>query len=141
MIKLMEDIQVTKNFKLDEFVNHLKDGNYLKIDLDLVYMLQEIRNIVGSINVTSGYRTPEFNKSIGGSSNSYHLEGLAADIKFDFTPWTKETLLKLFSGVGFRNLGIYWNQQGKIDRLHCDIGTSWSNWLKYNDMSYKEYNI
>ena len=140
MIKLMEDIQVTENFKLDEFANHLKDGTYLKIDLDLVYMLQEIRNIVGSIEVTSGYRTPEFNKSIGGSSNSYHLEGLAADIKFDFTPWTKETLLKLFSGVGFQNLGIYW-QGSKIAWIHCDIGTPWSSWSKYGTMAYKEYTI
>ena len=140
MIKLMEDIQVTKNFKLDEFANHLKDGTYLKIDLDLVYMLQEIRNIVGSIEVTSGYRTHEFNKSVGGSSNSYHLEGLAADIKFDFTPWTKETLLKLFSGVGFQNLGIYW-QGSKIAWIHCDIGEPWSSWSKYGTMAYKEYTI
>jgi len=121
MIKLLEDIQVTPNFKLDEFANHLSDGTYLKIDLDLVYKLQELRNIVGEITVTSGYRTPEFNASCGGSSNSYHLDGLAADIKFNFNDWDVYSLTKVLKSIGFINVNFYL-QGSDIQRLHLDIG-------------------
>ncbi|MDB4302087.1 D-Ala-D-Ala carboxypeptidase family metallohydrolase [bacterium] len=141
MIKLLEDVQVTKNFKFDEFSNHLKDGTYLKIEMDLIYKLQQIRDIVGSITITSGFRTETFNKSVGGSSNSYHIEGKAADIRFNFDAWSIETLTKLFSGIGFGNLGIYLNPNNSINRLHCDVGEPWKNWDKYNNMSFKVYHV
>jgi len=141
MIKLMEDVRVTKNFTLDEFANHLSGGTYLKIDLDLIYKLQEIRNIVGPTEITSGYRTPSFNSSVGGSSNSYHLKGIAADVKFGFSVWGVEALKDLFSGIGFNNMGIYLNSQNKIQWIHCDIGTPWSSWSKHNGMSYKIYHV
>lgn len=35
----------------------------------------------GIIRVTSGYRCPELNKAVGGSKNSVHMLGYAADIK------------------------------------------------------------
>lgn len=34
----------------------------------------------GPITVTSGYRSPELNKKVGGVSNSQHMKGEAADI-------------------------------------------------------------
>ncbi|MEN9866232.1 MAG: hypothetical protein RL748_1822 [Pseudomonadota bacterium] len=43
--------------------------------------LEEVRALVGGpIRVSSGYRSPELNKAIGGSGKSAHVEGLAADI-------------------------------------------------------------
>ncbi len=43
-------------------------------------LLQPLRNRYGKpIRVTSGYRCPELNKLVGGSPNSQHMRGEAAD--------------------------------------------------------------
>lgn len=44
-----------------------------------VKLLQPLRNIVGAINVTSGYRCPELNKLVGSNDKSQHLLGEAVD--------------------------------------------------------------
>lgn len=43
-------------------------------------ILDPLREKVGAIRVTSGYRTPEYNKQIGGSPTSQHCKGEAVDI-------------------------------------------------------------
>ena len=44
-------------------------------------VLQPIRNKFGPVTVTSGYRSPEVNKAIGGSTTSDHCFGFAADFE------------------------------------------------------------
>lgn len=44
-------------------------------------LLEPIRERFGAQRVTSGYRCAEFNLSIGGSTDSAHLYGCAADIQ------------------------------------------------------------
>jgi hypothetical protein len=44
-------------------------------------VLQPIRNKFGPVTVTSGYRSPEVNKAIGGSETSDHCFGFAADFE------------------------------------------------------------
>ena len=44
-------------------------------------VLQPVRNRCGPVIVTSGYRSPEVNKSVGGSSTSHHCFGYAADFE------------------------------------------------------------
>lgn len=46
-----------------------------------VNILQPVRDEFGPIYITSGYRSPELNKKIGGSPSSNHLFGYAADIE------------------------------------------------------------
>ena len=49
----------------------------------------EIREKDGKpIIITSGYRCQELNKKVGGKSNSFHLKGLAADLKYSVELWT-----------------------------------------------------
>lgn len=45
-------------------------------------ILQPLRDEIGLISVTSGYRCPKVNSAIGGAVNSQHLKGQAVDIKF-----------------------------------------------------------
>ena len=45
-------------------------------------VIQPLRNGLGAIRVTSGYRSPKLNKAIGGSSKSQHCKGQALDIQY-----------------------------------------------------------
>lgn len=58
-----------------------KDGSEHPIDPTLIKMLEVIRtHFDAPVIVTSGYRSPEYNKRVGGAPNSYHTKGMAADI-------------------------------------------------------------
>ena len=42
--------------------------------------MERVRNLLGSpVQITSGYRSPEVNRAVGGSASSQHCQGLAAD--------------------------------------------------------------
>ena len=46
-------------------------------------ILQPIRDKFGRVKITSGYRSPELNASIGGSKTSHHCYGYAADFEVE----------------------------------------------------------
>ena len=73
--------RVSTNFRVREFA--CQDGSDpIFIDSELVSVLQKIRNHFGkAVTITSAYRTPKHNKSVGGTTYSQHLYGKAADIK------------------------------------------------------------
>ena len=80
-------MRLTKNFILSEF--DCRDGSVMPPDVfsnvaKLAKELQVLRDFIGkSITVNSGYRSPNYNRSIGGASRSQHLLGKAADIRVD----------------------------------------------------------
>lgn len=89
----MERIALSKNFYLDEFTRS-QTAERLGIDMRVnpagvvahnlrrlcVTVLQPLRDALGPVHITSGYRPPKLNRLIGGSPNSQHQYGLAADI-------------------------------------------------------------
>lgn len=84
-------MEIQKNFKMREFA--CKCGcsheSYQVVNiLRLSYALQALRDLIGSpIIIHSGYRCPMHNKAVGGASRSFHMHGLAADIRVpDWTP-------------------------------------------------------
>ena len=125
-VEILKSIQLSRNFTAYEFCNSLDGYAYKLPDISLVTKLQALRDIVGPIEVTSGYRTEEFNAKCGGSPKSYHKKGLAADIKFDFTYWNRSSLTMVLQAIGFTNVNFYFNGYGKITRLHVDIGPTWN---------------
>lgn len=61
-----------------------KDERILDNIYNVLSNLDNIREVYGKpIIITSGYRCPELNAKVGGKSNSQHLKGEAADLKFD----------------------------------------------------------
>lgn len=73
--------KVGQHFKVREFAS--KDGSQVVfIDSYLVSILDILRNQVGKpVYINSGYRTPTRNKEVGGAKYSYHMRGMAADIR------------------------------------------------------------
>ena len=73
------------NFKKAEFkclcgkCNGYGDG----IASSLVKTLQNLRDKYGAVKITSGYRCESHNKKVGGSANSKHMKGQAADFYID----------------------------------------------------------
>lgn len=70
---------------------------------NLIKTLNIIREAWGSpIIVNSGFRNKELNKAVGGSSTSWHLQGMAADIKCSNNKALWDLIVKL-------------NKEGKIN--------------------------
>ena len=76
--------QVSKNFKKREF--RCRDGSDVPKHLmknleELVENLQIIRDHIGvPMRIISGYRSPKYNRKIGGARKSQHMKAKAADI-------------------------------------------------------------
>ena len=90
------DLQLSNNFWLSEFTRSFTADNnniyhQFKIEFNvitnLVYLtsilLQPLREAVGPIRITSGYRCEKVNAIVGGSKKSQHLYGQATDFICD----------------------------------------------------------
>ena len=86
-------MRLSKNFVLSEITrsNTAKrlgiDNEPTKKDLEnlqriVTNLLQPLRNHLGPIRISSGYRSKELNRAIGGSNKSQHSKGEAVDIQF-----------------------------------------------------------
>ena len=76
------NVQVGPHFKVKEFA--CKDGSaIIFIDDYMVTILELLRKELGDkpIIITSGYRTPTHNAKVGGAKYSYHMRGMAVDIR------------------------------------------------------------
>lgn len=78
--------RITHNFSLEEFA--CRDGTPYPMEWihdRLRFLCQDLEVIRASLRtpiyINSGYRTPDYNASIGGARRSQHLEGRAADIR------------------------------------------------------------
>ncbi len=110
--------KITNNFSLQEFNSKCGreiPNNVLPNIIQLAKNLQVLRDALGkSISITSGYRSPQHNKKIGGAKDSQHVKGMAADIKVSgMTP--KEVALVIEGLI----------EQGKIKQGGIGIYPSW----------------
>lgn len=79
-------MDLTENFTLEELTktrhgkNEPTPEHIENLKLLAIKVLQPLRNAVGQVVVSSGYRSERVNKIVGGSSTSQHLKGEAVDI-------------------------------------------------------------
>jgi hypothetical protein len=99
-------VKLSKNFNLAELMKtnvrqfdnmpNMTAIDNLQLLVDNV--LQPVRDHFGPVVVTSGYRSPEVNKAIGGSATSDHTRGMAADFEVLGVPnkvvaeWVRDNL-------------------------------------------------
>ena len=92
-----------KYFKYSEFDSPDQPGSGEKMDIDFITKLTNARISAGvPFIINSGYRTKEHNKKIGGSPQSMHILGRAADIKC--TGFTAPKIVQACLQEGFRVL-------------------------------------
>jgi len=93
------------HFKQSEFA--CKCCGKVVVDSRLIRKLEQLRHELGDVPIviTSGYRCPRHNKGAGGANSSYHMKGLAVDIKVKhYSPAEIGHFAKM---VGFTGVGVY----------------------------------
>lgn len=107
MIKVLNNPNLTPNFKLDEI--KCKCGcDTVVVNFKTMLLLQALRDHFGKpIRIVSGTRCENHNKAVGGAPQSKHMQGIACDIKVaDVHP---EDVARVAAQVGFNGIGVYTN--------------------------------
>lgn len=73
-------IKLSTHFQVSEFA--CPGTDVVKIDTDLIALLERLFDYLdcSKIIITSGYRTPAYDKTAGGTGRGYHTTGQAADV-------------------------------------------------------------
>nr|DAV32571.1 MAG TPA: peptidase [Microviridae sp.] len=113
--------KIGQHFKVREFA--CKDGSQVVyVDDYLVSILDILRNKIGKpVHINSGYRTPEWNAKCGGAKYSYHMCGMAADIRVN--------------GMSAKELA---NKLNEIVPDKCGI-IVYSTWVHFDVRTEKKY--
>lgn len=116
------DELLTTNFKWGEFWSKSISGvkieppsDFYSSILSMANGLQLVRDLLNKpIKIVSGYRTKEWNKYVGGAKESYHMQGMAVDIKISGIS-TCRLAAYIARYTNFNGFGIY------TTWLHCDL--------------------
>ena len=106
--KRKEKLQLSENFRLDEFKCKCGKCDPILVDDQLIIYLQKIRDHFGKrVNVNSGYRCEKHNADpkVGGSPSSHHVKGMAADIRVEGI--TPEEVARYAESIGIQRIGLY----------------------------------
>jgi zinc D-Ala-D-Ala carboxypeptidase len=86
-------MRLSKNFTLEELTrsatalrlginNEPTKEGVIKLTLLATSLLQALRDRIGALRITSGYRSPQLSELIGSSSNSQHCRYEAVDLQY-----------------------------------------------------------
>ena len=121
----LRTMYLTKNFKFNEFFCNgvIPPQEYWQNIKEVATELQKVRDILGKpIIITSGYRSPAYNKKIGGATYSQHLTGKAVDSKMAGVNVNKY-LAYLVRYTSFNGFGI------ANSYIHTDTRPNFTVWV------------
>lgn len=86
-------MRLSKNFVLSEIIrsntakrlgisNEPKKEHLKNLQRIITSIIQPMRDDLGPIRISSGYRSPSLNRAINGSNKSQHTKGQALDLQF-----------------------------------------------------------
>lgn len=135
---------LTENFTRSEFACPCGCDSQM-IEQELADKIQGIRDRLGKkIRITSGYRCVSHNasKKVGGSKQSRHLYGIAADWRTEDRSVNPVCLGILAQKAWFGGIGIYWHSRGAF--VHTDTRGGKATWLcttpgQYPSTSYNAF--
>lgn len=83
-----------------------------------VYLMRVQERFGRQLQVNSGYRSPAYNRSIGGASRSKHMGGQAIDVSWNgMTTQNREEFINIAYEEGFLGIGRYGTRF-----VHVDLG-------------------
>ncbi len=121
------NMNLTTNFQLKEFVvsstadrlgidNTPTPGEIENLRTLCKQILQPARDALGPLKITSGFRSAALNIAVGGSSNSDHRKGFAADV--------------VSVNVGTKALAVWVKNHCDFDQIILEFGTLENpNWI------------
>lgn len=116
-----KNLKLSPNFTLGEFLaagDTEPPASVVENLRLLAQRLQVLRDILGKpIKINSGYRSPAYNKKVGGAAKSMHLFGMAVDIQLSAAD---QKLLKLDNWSGGYGKAPTW--------CHLDIRAEKARW-------------
>ena len=122
MLNSTNNINIAPHFNLSEF--SCPCCNCVMLHPKLLAKLEKLRKMLERpVYINSGYRCSKYNQKVGGTVNSYHRIGLAADIKVKDINLIE--LLDYAEEIDFNGIGFY----EKKNFLHLDVRpTKRSRW-------------
>ena len=103
-----------------------------KLTVDILILGMRISEKLGKkLSILSGYRSPAYNRSVGGATNSYHMSGMALDVarsSFGADFESGEKFIKAASEEGAMGIGTY--SGGGNDFIHIDVRDYRSQWTE-----------
>jgi hypothetical protein len=99
-----------------------------KLTVDVLILGMRVSERLGKrLSILSGYRSPEYNRAIGGARNSLHMSGMSLDIarsSFGSDFESGETFIKTASQEGATGIGTY------SSFIHIDVRDGRSQWTE-----------
>ena len=95
-------MQLTPHFSLAELtvtntkIDNTPSKEVIEVLRTTAFYMEKVREILGNVAITinSGYRSPDVNRAVGGTSNSSHTYGYAVDFTaYGHTPLTISNIL------------------------------------------------
>lgn len=117
---------LSANFRKAEFACKCSRCSTVTVDMELVDILQQIRDHFGKpVNINSGYRCEAHNAEVGGASGSHHTKGMAADIRV--VGIAPREVAKYAESIGVKRIGLYEGDEGEF--VHIGSGATKRFWL------------
>jgi putative chitinase len=95
-------LQLTPHFSLAELtvtnqkIDNTPSKEIVEVLRTTAFYMEKVRELLGNVAITvnSGYRSPDVNRAVGGTSNSSHTHGYAVDFTaYGHTPLTISNIL------------------------------------------------
>jgi hypothetical protein len=115
-----EQVPVTDGGKHIKWLSHVDTRVKSQVTQNLIAMSKQLGYV---LQVTSGYRSPAYNKKVGGVSKSQHMQGNAVDVlQPGMNNAQRQEFIQAAIDNGFRGIGIY------NSFTHLDIRGSKAAW-------------
>ena len=84
--------------------------------------MEQLRVRLGkAVVLNCGYRCAQHNEEVGGTRNSFHTQGIAADVRTTNLRMSPLEVARIAREVGFTGVGVYDGYHGKRGFVHVDV--------------------